>query len=89
MSKRAKSKDPLLEEETTLLTNIFHAPRLSFRLTIPSTSEIFKVASYGTVSQLHQILVNRAEYWNVYDENGVSLIHVSPLISLNKSILIM
>lgn len=68
-----------ISQKTSLLVNSFLAPRISFRLTIPSSSAIFKIAAFGTVSQLQEILQKGTGYWNVCDENGVTPIHVRPL----------
>jgi hypothetical protein len=71
-----------VSQKTNLLDNTFHAPRISFRLTIPRSSEIFKIAAFGTVFQLREMLESHIEFWNVCDEDGVSLIHVSILKGL-------
>ncbi|KAI4130626.1 MAG: hypothetical protein LQ347_003302 [Umbilicaria vellea] len=51
-------------------------PKISFRTIIPSTSTVFKVAAFGTLDELKDILESRTESWNVCDENGASLINV-------------
>lgn len=66
-----------ISQKTTVWANTFLPPKISFRLTIPSTSEIFEIAAFGTVYQLREMLESRAESWNVCDENGVSPIQVA------------
>lgn len=62
-------------------------PKISFRTIIPSTSTVFKVAAFGTLDELKDILESRTESWNVCDENGASLINVSLLDSFCEEIL--
>lgn len=62
-----------------MILSICLPPRISFRTTIPSTSQIFEAAAFGTLDEIREILDSRTESWNVCDEYGRSLFNVSSL----------
>lgn len=69
-----------------LILSLSLPPKISFRTTIPSTSQIFKIAD--TLDEIREILDSRTESWNVCDEKGISLFHVCFLYHIYDEILI-